>query len=225
MGVFEEIINTIIGRIGHDVGSLGEILSMLLMVLIMSLYEFMVYRLVSHKSMYNKSFHISIMILPFFIGAIIMALQSNLVITLGTIGALAIIRYRTAVKDPVDMMYILWSIFVGISCGCQLYELCILTSLIVTIVLLLINVLSGKLFRNPFVLVLNCNEDCEEQLTNLVKENSKNYRLKSRNYTSSGIDFVYEIDSKDTSSLTNKLKELSSVSKFSLIEYDNEDIM
>lgn len=225
MGVFEEIINTIIGRIGHDVGSLGEILSMLLMVLIMSLYEFMVYRLVSHKSMYNKSFHISIMILPFFIGAIIMALQSNLVITLGTIGALAIIRYRTAVKDPVDMMYILWSIFVGISCGCQLYELCILTSLIVTIVLLLINVLSGKLFRNPFVLVLNCNEDCEEQLTNLVKENSKNYRLKSRNYTSSGVDFVYEIDSKDTSSLTNKLKELSSVSKFSLIEYDNEDIM
>ncbi|MBQ0036975.1 MAG: MgtC/SapB family protein [Firmicutes bacterium] len=223
--MINDFINALISSIGHDVGSVGEILAMLFMVTIMSLYEFVVYRLVSHKSMYNKSFHISIMIIPFFIGAIVMALQSNLVITLGTIGALAIIRYRTAVKDPVDMMYILWSIFVGIACGCQLYELCILTSIVVTIILLVINLTSGKLFRNPYVLVINAKEDKEEEITKLIVENSKSYRLKSRNYTSNGVDYVYEVDTKTPSSITSVINELDYIKQFSLIEYDNEDIM
>lgn len=223
--MINDFINALISSIGHDVGSIGEILAMLFMVTIMSLYEFVVYRLVSHKSMYNKSFHISIMIIPFFIGAIVMALQSNLVITLGTIGALAIIRYRTAVKDPVDMMYILWSIFVGIACGCQLYELCILTSIVVTIILLVINLTNGKLFRNPYVLVINTKEDKEEEITKLIVENSKSYRLKSRNYTSNGVDYVYEVDTKTPSSITSVINELDYVKQFSLIEYDNEDIM
>ena len=102
------------------------------------MYEFIVYRLVSHRAFYNRSFNISVTVLPFFIATIILCLQSNLVITLGTIGALAIIRYRTAVKDPVDMLYILWSIHIGIVCGCQLYEVAVLTSLLVTIILLIL---------------------------------------------------------------------------------------
>lgn len=225
MNMIQEMLNTIVSRMGHDVGSVGEILSMLLMVTIMALYEFVIYRLVSHKSMYNKSFHISILVLPFFIGAIIMALQSNLVITLGTIGALAIIRYRTAVKDPVDMMYILWSIFIGIACGCQLYELCILTSIVVTIILLLINLLSGKLFRNPYVLVINSLEDKEDELNSTIKAITKSYRLKSRNFTSTGVDYVYELDTRKPHDITVAINDLSYVKQFSLIQYDTDDVI
>ena len=83
------------------------ILSVLIVVLLLSIYEFIIYRFVSHRTFYNKSFNISLAIIPFFIATIILCLQSNLVITLGTIGALAIIRYRTVVKDPIDMVYIL----------------------------------------------------------------------------------------------------------------------
>lgn len=223
--MINDIINALTIRIGHDVGTVPEILAMLLMTLIMAFYEFMVYRLVSHKSMYNKSFHISIMVIPFFIGAIIMALQSNIVVTLGTIGALAIIRFRTAVKDPVDMLYILWSIFVGITCGCQLYELCILTSAIVTIVLLGINLVSQGLLRNPFVLVINCKSNIEEELNQKIKDNTKRYRLKSRNFTSSGVDYIYQIETKDPSNLTNIINDIKGVKQFSLLEYDNEDVM
>jgi ABC-type spermidine/putrescine transport system permease subunit II len=104
-------------------------------VLLLPVYEFVIYRVVSHRAFYNRSFHISIAVIPFFISTIILCLQSNIVITLGTIGALAIVRFRTAVKDPVDMIYILWSIHTGIICGCQLYEVAVLTSLLVTIVL------------------------------------------------------------------------------------------
>ena len=132
MSMIQNIIDRIAANYSNDAVSTGVILSVLLMVLVISVYEFMVYRLVSHRSFYNKAFNISIVVLPFFISTIILCLQSNLVITLGTIGALAIIRYRTAVKDPVDMLYILWSIHTGIVCGGRLYEGAVLTSLFVT---------------------------------------------------------------------------------------------
>ncbi len=142
------------------------ILLVLLAVLVLSAYEFAVYRLVSHRAFYNKSFHISVAVLPFFIATIILCLQSNLVITLGTIGALAIIRFRTAVKDPVDMIYLLWSVHTGIVCGCQLYEVAVLTSLVVTVVLLVLENLSFG--RRPFVLVVHSGGNVETEVTKLL---------------------------------------------------------
>ena len=127
MEIFENIINSY----ANESITTGTIISVLLMVAILAIYEFFVYRMVSHRSFYNKSFNITTAILPFFISTIILCLQSNLVITLGTIGALAIIRFRTSVKDPVD-----WSVFIGIICGCQLFEVGVLTSVVVTIVLI-----------------------------------------------------------------------------------------
>lgn len=224
MNIFTDIIKTLSVSFGKDVGTPGAILSMLLMIFLISFYEFIVYRLVSHKTMYNKSFHISLMIIPFFIGAIVMALQSNLVITLGTIGALAILRYRTAVKDPVDMMYLLWSVFIGIACGCQLYQLCIYTSITVTLVLLLINVMSDKVFKNPYILILNSKEDKEKDINRIIRKNSQSFRIKSKDFTSKGINYVYEVETKDRMALSDQIKELGYIDKFSLIEYDNEDI-
>lgn len=223
MNIIISVFNSIAERIGHDVGTVSEIVAVLSMILLISVYEFVVYRLVSHRSMYNKSFHISIVVIPFFIGAIIMALQSNVVITLGTIGALAIIRYRTAIKDPVDMIYVLWSVFIGITCGCQLYELCLLTSFTVTVVLITINLLSGKFLKNPYVLVINSEINNEIEITNIIKDNCKKYKLKSRNFTSSGVDFIYQIETKNPTTLTDLISKIKDIKQFSLIEYDNDD--
>ena len=95
---------------------------------------------------------ILITILPYFISTIILCLQSNVVITLGTIGALAIIRFRTAVKDPVDMIYLLWSIHTGIICGCQLFPVAIITSIAVTILLLVLE--HVHFGRKPFIIII-----------------------------------------------------------------------
>lgn len=160
------------------------VISVLIVVLILCAYEFAVYRLVSHRAFYNRSFNICIAVLPFFISTIILCLQSNIVITLGTIGALAIIRFRTAVKDPVDMIYLLWSIHTGIVCGCQLYEVAVLTSLMVTIVLLALENLSfGK---SPFIIVFHCQKEDEPEVLRIIRENTKRYRIKSRNYLEGG---------------------------------------
>ncbi len=199
------------------------IVTVLLAVLILSAYEFVVYRFVSHRAFYNKSFNICIAVIPFFISMIILTLQSNLVITLGTIGALAIIRFRTAVKDPIDMLYILWAVFIGITCGCQLYEVAVITSVLVTIILIVFeNVnLGGSI---PIVLVFHCYEQDENQILDTIKSSTKKYKIKSRNYTSKGMDYVIELSTKKPAELTEKLRN-TPIEKFSIIEYDCDDIV
>lgn len=199
------------------------IMSVLVFVLILSAYEFIVYRLVSHRAFYNRSFNISIAVLPFFISTIVLCLQSNIVITLGTIGALAILRFRTAVKDPVDMLYLLWSVHIGITCGCQLYEVAVLTSLTVTIVLIILEHLS--IGKKPFIMVLHCSPENESEILNTIDEHTRKYRIKSRNYTQNSMNMVLEISVKNPQALSESIRETEYVEKFSIIEYDSDDVL
>ena len=219
MDIFENIINSY----SNESITTGTILAVLLMVALLAIYEFFVYRFVSHRSFYNKSFNITTAILPFFIATIILCLQSNLVITLGTIGALAIIRFRTSVKDPVDMLYLLWSVFIGIICGCQLFEVGVLTSLVVTIVLVLLeNINFG---RKSFVLIVRSTDDVEKELTNMFKSRRISHKFKSRNYTSKGFDYAIELTYKNIQELNAELSKNERISKYSIIEYDADDIV
>lgn len=222
MGTFIRIFENISNTYSNSAIDTSKILSVLLIVTLLSFFEFAVYRLVSHRAFYNKSFNICIVIIPFFVATIILCLQSNIVITLGTIGALAILRFRTAVKDPVDMLYLLWSVHIGIVCGCQLYEVALLTSLIVTIILILMNYVS--IGRKPFVLVFQCANEKEQGILKNIEKSTSHYKVKSRNYTSTGVNYVVEFSSKNISSLTESLKN-SEIEKFSIIEYDSEDVI
>ena len=218
-----EIFENIFNAYSNESITTVTIISVLLMVLFLAVYEFLVYRFVSHRSFYNKSFNITIAILPFFISTIILCLQSNIIITLGTIGALAIIRFRTAVKDPVDMLYLLWSVYVGIICGCQLFEVGVLTSIIVTIVLIVLDHVNFG--RKPFVLILHSDSDIEAELKNSFSEKKISNKFKSRNYTSKGYDYAIEFTTKDIEGLKIELSNNNKVSKYSIIEYDADDIV
>lgn len=217
--VFENIFN----MYSNESITTITIVSILLMVLFLAIYEFLVYRFISHRSFYDKSFNITIAILPFFIATIILCLQSNTIITLGTIGALAIIRFRTAIKDPVDMLYLLWSVYIGIICGCQLYEVGVLTSILVTIVLVLLNHLNFG--RKPYILIIHSEEDIEKELTNTMKEKKISNKIKSRNYTSKGYDYAIEFTTKDLEGLKEELVKNKNITKYSMIEYDADDIV
>ena len=217
--IFENIFNTY----SNESITTITIISVLLMVLFLAVYEFLVYRFVSHRSFYNKSFNITIAILPFFISTIILCLQSNIIITLGTIGALAIIRFRTAIKDPVDMLYLLWSVYIGIICGCQLFEVGVLTSILVTIVLVVLDNINFG--RKPFILILHSNEDIESELIDSFKNKKISNKFKSRNYTNKDYDYAIELRTKDIEGLKSELSNNKNVSKYSIIEYDADDIV
>ncbi len=218
-----EIFEKIISSYSNASVTTSTIISVLLMVAVLAIYEFFIYRMVSHRSFYNKSFNITTAILPFFISTIILCLQSNLVITLGTIGALAIIRFRTAVKDPVDMLYLLWSVFIGIICGCQLFEVGVLTSVVVTVVLIALEYISFS--RKSFVLIVRADEDVEDDLTNIFKSRKISHKFKSRNYSSKGFDYAIELSYKNIKELNEELSKNERISKYSIIEYDADDIV
>ena len=219
----QNIIENITNSFTNDSVTISLIMAVLLMTLILSVYEFIVYRFVSHRSFYNKSFNMAIAVLPFFISMVIMCLQSNLVITLGTIGALAIIRFRTAVKDPVDMVYLLWSVFIGIVCGCQLYEVGVITCIFVTIVLITLDHVNFG--RKPYVLIIHTNEEYESEIEKIFKDKKINYKIKSRNYTSQGYDYVIEFVYKEIKELNKILSSNKNINKYSIIEYDADDIV
>ncbi len=217
------IFENIIGSYSNESVSTVTIASVLLVSALLAIYEFFIYRFVSHRAFYNKSFNITIAILPFFISTIILCLQSNIVITLGTIGALAIIRFRTSIKDPVDMLYLLWSVFIGIICGCQLYEVGILTSIVVTVALIALDTINfGK---KPLVVIVRSGQDVEEDLTKLFKERKISYKFKSRNFSNKGFDYAIELTCKDIKDLNVTLSKNERISKYSIIEYDADDIV
>lgn len=222
-----ENLHDIVGFINEifesNIVSFSEIMSVLTVVMLLSTYLCLIYRMFSHRAFYNKAFHMSITIIPFFISTIILCLQSNLIITLGTIGALAIIRFRTAVKDPVDMIYILWAIHIGICCGCKLTGLAIITSVVVTFVLAILDFIS--IAKVPYTLVINCDSAKEDDIINLIRPLTNKFRIKSRNYTRKGLNMVIELFSDDVKSLGEKLSKENTVERFSIIEYDYEDII
>lgn len=214
------IIENITNNYSNSALTIETILSVILMVFVLSSYCFFVYRYVSHRAFYNKSFNISIAVLPFFVATLILCLRTDAYITLGAIGALAIIRYRTAIKDPVDMIYILWSLYIGIVCGAMLFEVAVVTSLAVTVLLVILERIS--IGKSPYILVIHTNEEVDMAFLRVY---SKRYRIKSRNYTSKGVDYTIEVSLKDTLGLMSELKKNNKIERYSLIEYDSDDVM
>ena len=121
------------------------------------------------------------------------------------------------------MVYILWSIHLGIMAGCQLFMASILTSLCVAVVLLVMENL--RLGRGAYTLVIHCDTGLEDELTALMKPFVRRMRLKSRNFTSSGVDYVFTLTVKNAKELCEKLSQMNGAQRFSLIEYDSEDIV
>ena len=200
------------------------IVSVLGMVTVLALYEYIVYRVILRRALYNRSFNMALAVIPYFIAMIILCLQSNMVITLGTIGALAIIRFRNAVKDPVDLVFLLWSIFIGISCGCRIYSMAILTSLTVTVVLVLLSFFYVR-SRSHILVIHSADDGAVAKAEECIKGHSRRYRVKSRNYTKDGVTAVIELNTRSVEDIASSLRAIDEIDRMSLMEYDNDDIL
>lgn len=217
------ILGSVVSHMSDPQVVTSTIISVILMAGILSAYEFVVYRAVLRKSLYNKAFNLTIAMLPFFVSTIILCLQADIVVTLGTIGALAIIRFRSAIKDPVDMIFLLWSIHIGITCGCQLYAVAILTSLAATAALFLLNYFSRE--KGSQILVVQMDKPDEALLMEVLKPYSGKIHIKSRNHTKKGSNYVAELSVKNPAALTKVLSDEITIQRFSLMEYDSDDII
>ena len=199
----------------------GKIAATLIVTALLALYIFAIYRLVTRKVFYSKNFNISLAVMSLITAAIILAMQSNLVISLGMVGALSIVRFRTSIKDPMDLVFMFWSISIGIICGAGLYEVALVTSVAVTVFILVLDMIPVS--KAPMMLVINSSQmDGEQQILDIVGKYSKSYKVKSRNLSKGRLDMVVELRVKDESALVSEVAALEGMIGASLIAHDGE---
>lgn len=199
--------------------SYRRMLFALLFATLLSIYIFFVYRMISKESFYSKSFNITLPVITILTAAIVVAMQANLVVSLGMVGALSIVRFRTALKDPMDLAFTFWAITTGIISGTEIYGLALMTAVIVTIALFTLDQLDLK--EAPRLLVVNGeNKEFEPELNNILDDYGIFYTVKSRNINKGNLDVIYEIQTDDGESLVREIGSLNSIFNVSILDHD-----
>ena len=205
---------------GMDITT-AKIAATLFVTALLALYIFAIYRLVTRKVFYSKNFNIALAAMSLITAAIILAMQSNLVISLGMVGALSIVRFRTAIKDPMDLVFMFWSISIGIICGAGLYEIALVTSVGVTVFILVLDML--PVGKAPMMLVVNSSEmNGEKAVLDVVGKYARYYKVKSRNLSKGRLDLVIELKVKEESALVSEVAALDGMISASMISHDGE---
>lgn len=220
MSVRDVIKNSFLNQINTDI-STTDVLVVLLATAILGVYLFFIYRMVCKKAFYSKSFAISLVVIALVTSIIIITIQSSVVISLGMVGALSIVRFRTAIKDPMDLAFLFWAISIGIICGANLYEIALEGSLVITFVMLLLYTVPNV--QPAHLLLINATDlMAEAEINEILKGSTRYYKVKSRNITSIGIDMIIELKSKDEAELIKNISELEKVESVTLMEHDEE---
>lgn len=193
----------------------------MLITCMLALYIFVVYRVLTRKTFYSKSFNISLAGIALITSAIILTIQSSIVVSLGMVGALSIVRFRTAIKDPMDLMFLFWAIAVGIICGVGLAEIAVLMSIMLTVGVIILN--HFPVTKAPMILVVNASDiSGEEAIIEAVRAYARHPVVKSRNLTRGTLDLTIELRTAEGSKLVRSVMELDSVDHASLISHDGE---
>lgn len=202
--------------------SISTVITTLLITSVLAFYIFFAYRILTRKTFYSKSFNISLGGVALITAAIIITIQSSIVISLGMVGALSIVRFRTAIKNPLDLMFLFWSISIGIICGAGYSIYAVFLSLVLTIFILILNCLPDA--RAPKILVVNSKDvNVEKEILSLIKEFSKRSTVKACNMSKTGMDLTIEIGlNTECSALLNQLLMKDYITHASVLAHDGE---
>ena len=183
---------------------------------------FFIYKRTFSGVMYSSSFGISLIGLTLITTFVIMAISTNVVLSLGMVGSLSIVRFRTAVKEPMDIVFLFWSIAAGIVLAAGLLILAVFGSAFIAVVLLIFA--EKNTMDRPYILVVHCSTEEEEQeVLSFVKKNVKKYSLKSKSIVPGNIELNYEIRIKDQSTgFINQLADLPGVSNVVMVSYNGD---
>lgn len=188
----------------------------------LGMFIYFVYKKTYQGVMFSRSFGISLVALTMISTFIILAVTSNVVLSLGMVGALSIVRFRAAIKDPLDIVYLFWAVGVGIVLGACMYPLAVIGSLIVGAILLVF--VNAKTSDSDYILVVECQDDAaEKKATELIAADVNKYAVKSKTVARGYIEVTYEIRLKgDGTEFVNKLSATQGVDKAVLVSYNGD---
>ena len=180
----------------------------------------LVYKMVNKNSFYDRSFHLSLFALSVITSSIILTIQSNIVVSLGMVGALSIVRFRTAIKNPMDLVFLFWSISIGIICGAGYAMIGVIASIVLTIGIILFSVMPSD--RESLILVVNAGDYIEEQIIDVVKKSCRSWKVRARNLGTGNVSLAIELKTKSPQALLKHISEIGEVTSVSLIEHDGD---
>lgn len=186
------------------------------------LFIFFIYKKTYQGVMYSSSFGTTLIALTMITTLVILAVTSNVVLSLGMVGALSIVRFRTAIKEPLDIAFLFWSIAVGIVLAAGMIPLAVIGSVIIGIILLVF--VNKKPHCNPYIIVLSCtNSTVENNATEFIKSNVKKCIVKSKTVQKDMIELNLDIRlASESTEFINTLSAMPGVSSVVLVSYNGE---
>ena len=205
-----------------DAVSLLDMSIALLLAFMMGMFIFFVYKKTYSGIMYTSSFAITLVALTMITTLVILAITSNIILSLGMVGALSIVRFRTAVKEPMDIAFLFWSIAVGIVLAAGLIPLAVFGSLWIGIILYIFS--HKKNTQRPYILVVHCeNQNSEKNVYQFIQKQVYAFSLKSKSIKKDCIELNYEIRLKEQeTSFVNELSDMEGVLYTVMVSYNGD---
>lgn len=219
---FSDIIkNSVIDNFVSDI-SISKMLITLGVAFLIGYFIYLLYKRVFSGVLYSKSFNVSLMGMTMITATVIIAINSNLVLSLGMVGALSIVRFRTPIKDPTDLIFLFWAAVAGIVTGAGFFTLAIVGSIIIGLILFLF--IKHSSIETPYLLVINCDsDDSEREVHNHITKSVKRYNVKQKTVSANNIELTLELRLDDkVGGFVNTVSDLKGVKNALLISYSGD---
>lgn len=202
--------------------SITDMLIALVLAFGIGVFVFLIHKKTYKGVMYSTGFGVTLIALAMITTFVMLAITSNVVLSLGMVGALSIVRFRTAVKEPLDIAFVFWSIGVGIVLAAGMIPLAILGSVFIGIILLVF--VNRKPTDMPYIIVVNCNNrDAEAKVKNFIDEQVNKSIIKNKTVSKDGVELNIEVRLKnDNTDFINNIVEMEDVNHAVLVSYNGE---
>ena len=223
MSIKDVIKNSVYESLGGGTNlSVKSILLLMVIAVLVGLYIYAVYRTSSKSAFYSKDLNVTMAGMPVIVAAIMIAMQSNLLVSLGMVGALSIVRFRNAIKNPLDLLYLFWSISAGIIVGVGLYTLSFVLCIVMTILLLLLDMVPNAKAPDLLVLRALATEIDYAEVENILKSFCKYHKEKSRSIKNGETELIIEIRTAKKEELLEKFSKIKCMTQINCISHDGE---
>ncbi len=192
----------------------------LIVAMVMGVIIYFVYSRTFKGVVFNHSFAVSLALMTVLTAVVTLAISSNIALSLGMVGALSIVRYRAAIKDPMDLLFLFWAVTTGITVGARMHHLAVLAALVVVLVLVFINRYEPR--SRMYVMIVNyTGDDIDDELRRILRE--KRFQIKSKSIRQQDVELAAEIRvTRDNFAFLNQVRALPAVSNVTLVQYNGE---
>ena len=192
----------------------------LIYAFLLSIFVFFIYKLTTKNVIYSKKFNVSMSLMSIITSAIVLSMQANITVSLGMVGALSIVRFRTAIKEPRDLLFLFWSISNGIIIGAGIYSIALVLAIVLGIAMLFFDIIPEK--KTPYLLIIYFKNVSTRDIEIILGSHKIKYKLKSQNLSSKESSYIYELRVKKDKEFINEILKVKGVNEVNLLSQDGE---